>query len=250
MSRIEKKELLPSPQSTIHDEVIQPFEKRKDKTRGRCSCMLIVLLGMGLFAGFIAWQMAATGLVSIPIFSSLAFHDAKPVRVVEAGIPAEQLSQSVFTSTLAKRLQTGDGTLTDRSIALALPESSLTASIQRQLKNMGENMIDVAHAQMVVLQNQTLEFFLPIRFGQKTTALLIRFSLVARGGLFDLNLLDVKLGSLRIPTMLIASFIQPFVNRELTTLNQALSTYMRVDTITTQNGILNASGTFTVEIKK
>lgn len=239
MSRVEK-----------NDEVIEQLGDSKKKTHGRFSCFLILLACLVLFVGFIVWEIAATGLVNIPGVSSLAFSSPKPVRMVEAGMPVEQLSESVFKTTLAKRLQEGGGELTDRSITLALPESSLTASLQNELKRSLNANIDAYHAQIAVLPNQELELFLPLQTGDQKTALVVSVVLVAENGFFDLTLRDVRLGSFRAPSSLVALLIQPFVNRELTSLNQALGTYMHVDSLTTQDGVLNASGRFTVEIKK
>lgn len=239
MSRMEK-----------NDEVIEHFGDQKKKTHGRFSCLLIALLCFVLFVGFILWEVAATGLVTIPVFSSMAFSSSKPVRVIEAGIPVEQLSESVFKTTLAKRLQAGGGTLADRSILLAIPESSLTASLQNALKDFPDANMDASRAQIAVLPNQELELFLPVRWKNHSSAVIAHVSLVADQGLFVLRLLDVRLGSFRAPSMLVSSLIQPLVNRTLTSLNQSLSSYMHVDSLKTEEGLMNASGTFTVEIKK
>ncbi|OGL97363.1 hypothetical protein A2318_02775 [Candidatus Uhrbacteria bacterium RIFOXYB2_FULL_45_11] len=250
MSRVEKTE---EPQKTspyIKDEVVETFGDQKKKTHRRFSCLGLALVCLVLFVGFCAWQVAATGLVNIPVFSSFAYSEAQPVRVIKPGVSVEQYSESFFTSTILKRLQAGGGVLTDRSIVLALPESSLTTSLQNGLKQSGETRVVANRAQIAVLEGQELELFLPIQFNKNTTALTVHFSLHADQGSFVLNLLDVKIGSFRAPSVLVASFVQPFVNRELATLNKSLSSYMHVDSLTTQKGVLSASGTFTVQIQK
>lgn len=250
MSRIEKSEEPQKNASQIKDEVVERFEDQKKKTHGRFSCFLIALSILVLFCGFIAWQIAATGLVSVPVFSSFAFTNPKPVRVIEAGMPVEQLSEAIFKTTLTKRLQASGGVLLDRSMTLTLPESSLTATLQNELKKTGETSIDAPHAQIAVLPNQELELLLPIKTEGHATALLVRVSLVANQGLFEIKLLDVRLGSFHAPSVLVASLVQPFVNRELASLNQSLSSYMHVDSLITKEGELHAAGTFTVELKK
>ncbi|MCX6714612.1 MAG: hypothetical protein NTX72_02265 [Candidatus Uhrbacteria bacterium] len=250
MSRIEKTEEPPKTSSQMKDEVVERYGDQKKNTHGRFSCSMIVLACLVLFFCFLAWQVAATGLVTLPVFTSLAFENPKPVRVIQAGTPIEQLSESIFRTTLTKRLRASGGVLTDRSIALALPESSLTATLQNELKKTGETNVDATGAQIAVLPNQELELFIPVKTGDHTTDLLMHVSLIADQGLFDLKLLDVRLGSFHAPSVLVASLVQPFVNRELASLNQSLSSYMHVDALTTQDGVLNASGTFTVELKK
>lgn len=250
MSRVEKSEEPQSPSPYIKDEVVEELYDKKKKSNGRFSCLGIFLIGFILLIGFGAWQIAATGLVHIPLLSSFSFSNPKPIRVVEAGTSVEQLSETYFKTTLIKRLQAGGGTLKDRTVTLELPESALTATVQNELKKTTLTEIDAGHAQIAVLGGQELELFLPINMGNQKTALIVRIALVANNGMFDLKLLNVRLGSLHLPSALIGSWIQPFVNRELGSLNQALSSYMQVDSITTQGTSLNVSGTFTVQIKK
>lgn len=250
MSRIEKTIDPQKNASVARDEIIERLGDGGGRSHRRFSCLLLFLSCLVFFVLFVTWQVAATGVITIPIVSSFAFSSPKPVRVVAAGISVEQLSQLIFTTTLTKRLQTGGGVLSDRSITLALPESALTTTLQNELKHSKESFIDITHAQIAVRSQQELELFLPIQTRNQQTALTAHISLVADKGLFDLKLLDVKLGSLQIPSRLIASLVQPFVNRELASLNQSLSSYMHVDSLTTQDGVLNVSGTFTIQLKK
>ena len=252
MSRVEKidEPQKPDLQTPVRDEVVEQFGDHKKKTRKRFSCCGILFIAFILFVGFIVWEIAATGLVNVPVVSSMAFSESVPVRVVKAGIPAEQLSESEFKKVLIGRVQAGGGTLFDRSITLGLPESSLTATLQNTLKQYPNTNIDASHAQIVVLPNQELELFIPLQVDGRRMALVAHVSLVADKGLFDLKLLNVRLGSFQAPSMLVAALVQPFVNQQLASLNQALSSYMHVDSLITQDGVLTASGTFTVEVKK
>ena len=250
MSRVEKIEEQKPTTAYRKDEVVEELYDKKKKTHGRFSCLGLFVIVFVFVIGFFAWQVAATGLVTIPVVSSLAFSEPKPVRFVTAGVTVEQLSETYFKTTLIKRLQAGSGSLMDRSVVLELPESSLTATLQNQLKKFAVKEIDVTHAQIVVMPNQELELFLPIRLQDHLTALTVHIALVAEKGIFDLKLLDVKLGSFHAPSFLIASIVQPFVNRELTSLNEALTSYMHVDSLVSKERSLTVSGTFTVQVKK
>lgn len=250
MSRVEKIEESPAATPYVKDEVVEELYDKKKKSHGRFSCLGIFLIGLVLVTSFLVWQVAATGFVTIPVFSSFAFSNPKPTRVVLAGTSVEQLSETFFKTTLIKRLQAGSGLLIDRSVTLDLPESSLTATFQNELKKSSLTAFDVSHAQIAALPNQELELFLPMIVSDHETALTVHLSLMADKGVFDLKLLDVKLGSFQAPSFLVASMVQPFVNRELTSLNDSLSTYMHVDSLVTKDKVLNVSGTFTVQIKK
>ena len=252
MSRIEKIEESQKStlQTPVRDEVVEPFGDHKKKTRKRFSCLGIFFIALVLLVGFFAWEIAATGLVTVPVFSSVAFSEPIPVRVVKAGVMVEQLSESEFKKILMQRLRAGGGTLSDRSITLGLPESSLTATLQNILKQYPNTNIDASRAQIAVLPNQELELFVPLQVAGRKTVIIAHVLLVADKGLFDLKLLNVRLGSFKAPSMLVAALVQPFVNQQLVSLNHALSSYMHVDSLVTEEGVLTASGTFTVEVKK
>ncbi len=250
MSRVEKTEESNTSLPKRNDEVVEGLDDKKKKTRGRffgCAFLFVSFLLVGLF---VAWQVAATGFVKIPVISSVAFSDPKPVHVVQGGISVEQLSESYFKTTIIKRLQAGGGELKDRTVELKLPETSLTTTLRNELSKSSFPFIDAKRAQIAVLDSQELEIYLPVLYKDQSTALSARIALRADQGSFGLDLLKVKIGSFEAPNALIASLIQPFVNRELVSLNQALSSYMQVNSIVTRDGFLDVAGTFTVQVQK
>ena len=249
MSRIEKTDdtSLTVP-AVEQNEVIQDLTKKRPRRRG--SCLTIIAVFFVLVVVGLGWMIASTGLLRVPILSSIAFRTPVPTRHVSPGLPAEKFAASYFASTVAKRLQEGGGEFIDRTITLQVPESSLTATLQNALRGSSASFLDVNSAQIVVLPNEELELFIPVRTDAGLTALTARVSLVADQGKFNLSLKDVLVGSVDIPGYIVASSLQPFVNRELASLNQALSSYMHVDSLRTLNGALIATGSLTVQIKK
>gem|GEM_PF-2154960 len=250
MSRVEKTEEPKGSFPKNNDEIVEGLDDKKKKARGRffgCAFLFVCFLLVSLF---IAWQVAATGFVKIPVVSFLAFSAPKPVHIVQEGVSVEQLSESYFKTTIIKRLQAGGGELKDRTAQLRLPETSLTTTLRNELSKSSFPWIDAKRAQIAVLDSQELEIFLPVLYKDQTTALMALIALRADQGSFGLNLLKVKIGSFEAPSSLIASLIQPFVNRELVSLNQALSSYMQVNSIVTHDGFLDVSGTFTVKVQK
>lgn len=250
MSRIEKTESTSVPALPVKDEVVEVYSDKTTKRHWKSSCFMILLTFLFLLVGISAWMMAATGLISVPLFSQFAFSVPQPVHVVSPGISADQVAQTYFQTTVIKRLQAGGGELKDKSISLSLSENSLTSMLQNQLKLAGVDFIDSAKAQIAVLPNNELEVFLPVRWNQQSSAFIIKMKIIAEQGSFNLHVEQMMLGKMYVPSSLIAVFMESFVNRELATLNQALSSYIKVDSFKTDQGQLMISGIFTVEIKK
>lgn len=231
------------------DEVIESFQEHDSRSRGTFSCCLFLLVVFFCIIGFVVWQIAASGLVSVPVVSSFAYHEVKPTRVVSKGESVESVAETYFKTTLNERLIKGQGTLTDRSVHVSFSEAALTGSLQKAVQKSALSWIDFSRAQIVVLPNELFEFYVPVQYGGQTTTFTAHFSLQSDAGIFKLDLKDVKIGSSFLPSFLFAYTLQPFVNRELSSLNQALSTYMHVDSLKTEEGIVNVIGSFTVSVK-
>ncbi len=246
MSRVEKTE---SVQDRVRDEVVLDIRDKKSKRNFWSNCFFLLLaFVVGCFL-WIGWIVASTGLYYIPVLSSLAFHKPEPIRVVASGTPVEVLAESTFKSVLAERLQSGGGKLTDRSIALTIPESSLTATIRNTFQNSSMALIDSSGVQVAVLPNQQFELFIPLKNEMQKTAAIAHISLTANQGVMNLVLKDVSVGSFHAPQFLIASLVQSYVNAQLSSINQALGSYMRVDALTYKQGSVILSGDFTVQLK-
>ncbi len=249
MSRIEKTtESVTQPQA-LRDEVVESFEPEPKHSRSWLSCSSILFICVVFLFGLIACVVAATGLVHVPGVSRFAFSEPVPVRIVPIGVSAEVQSETQFQSILTQRLQEQRGILTDRSVSLEITESALTTTLQNQLGNISQSPFIRPRAQIVILEEGPIEVFLPFRVKDQETTLVIQLGVEAKDGRFDLHLSEVRVGSVQVPRMLVASMIQPFVTKELASLNQVLSSYMRVEELRMERGILKVSGMFTVELK-
>lgn len=249
MTRLEK-EMVTSDAAGKKDEIVETYQGSETITQKKNSCLKILILFFVFFVFGCAWLVASTGLVSVPVISRFAFHEPKPVRLVEPTSSADEYTKTFFTSLVQTRWKESGGKLTDRSVEITLPESVLTASVQSFLRESGfVGFFNTDRVQIAVLQDNQLELFVPIHVKNETTACVLRVNLMAKNGSFDLELSRVELGSLVLPSQVIAAILQPFVNRELSVLNKSLSSYMRVDSLSTQNGSIRATGTLTVEVK-
>lgn len=240
----------------VRDEVLLDITKEKSKQHPVFGCMLFFFACVIFVVAWVAWVIASTGLFFVPVFSSLAFHEPKPIRVVDVGVPVETLAESSFKSVLAERLQSENGKLTDRHISLTIPESSLTATLRQLLKQTPIDFVDQTRAQVAVLPDQQFELFIPLKNtrlpdGQEKqkSAAIAHIALTANHGVIQLVLKDVTVGSFHAPQFVIASLVQSYVNAQLGSINQALGSYMEVDEITYKQGSVILSGNFTVQLK-
>ena len=251
MSRIEKNipAEMPTAKDRLRDEVIQDVGEKKTKRHPRLNCFFLFLAFVLILAGWIAWCVAATGLFYIPVFSSVAFQKPEPIRVVTPGTSVEVLAESTFKSVLLQRLQSGGGKLLDRNIQLALPESSLTASVRKTLEGSVIGLIDPSAAQIAVLPDQQFELFIPLKNGTQKTAVTARFNIAANHGVMTLTLKDVFVGSFHAPLLLVGSLVESYVNNQLASINQSLGSYMEVDALSYKQGSVLLSGVFTVQLK-
>ncbi len=231
------------------DEVIQDIGTKTSKRHPKLNCFFLLLAVLVAFVMWIAWMVAATGLFYIPVLSSVAFHKPEPIRVVSPGTSVEVLAESTFKSVLAQRLQAGRGKLTDRTIELSIPESSLTASIRKSLETTTIDFIDPSGAQVAILPDQQFEIFLPLKNGAQKTAVTARINIAANKGVMTLTLKDVYVGSFHAPRLLVGSLVESYVNTQLASINQSLGSYMEVDALTYKQGSVLMSGVFTVQLK-
>ncbi|KKW32189.1 MAG: hypothetical protein UY76_C0037G0002 [Candidatus Uhrbacteria bacterium GW2011_GWA2_52_8d] len=162
MVRVEKNAGLESRLDNVKGEVVREVRRRTRTSRPWLTCsllLLFVLVGVGVW---VAWFVAATGLLHVPVFTSLAYEAPAPIRGVTPGVPVETVLEETFTSTLTRRLYEGGGTLTNRSIQVQIQEASLTASLRSFLEEEGLEWIDSAGVQMAVEPGVGIELFVPL----------------------------------------------------------------------------------------
>ena len=91
MARIEKQASL--------EKQIQDVKPRKPWF----ACLMIFFAVFLIGAGFLAWTVASTGLVSIPVFTRFAYTQPVPVREVAPGVPVETVLREQIATSLIQR---------------------------------------------------------------------------------------------------------------------------------------------------
>lgn len=249
MSRIEKGSDTKDELQQLKGEVIKEISSQR-KGRPWVACSLIALIFILGFLGAIAWGVAATGLVIVPGISSFAYQQPVPVRRVSPGVPMETVVDEYVQTTLAKRLQDGGGELKDRAISLRVSEASLTSSVRTLLSQEQDSFVGEDGSQITLDPDTGFTFFLPIKDAPSNTALQVSIFARAQDGTIELVPTQFRVGSLKVPTGLIAFFLQPFVHSKVASLQKALGSYIEIESLEYETGAVTVNGNLAVEIQK
>lgn len=233
----------------VKADMTSEIRRRTRRSRPWLTCSLILL---AVFVGVCVWGLwtvAATGLVRVPVFTDLAYKVPTPTRPVTPGVAVETVMNEAFTSTLTRRLYEGGGTLSNRSIHVQLEESSITASLRSFLEEGNMDWIDASGAQVVVDPDVGVELFVPIFGSELATAATLSFDLWVQEGNLIVTPREIQVGNARVPDFLIALFLKPFLEAELTQLNAAMVGYAKISTIEILPRAISVSGELSVEIE-
>lgn len=235
--------------ATRANEVVEKYDPHANERKKRGSCLGImgVILGVLFIGG--AWVVAATGLVTVPVISSLAYRPVQPMHQVKAGVSVAQTVQSTLPTLITKKYQATGGRQTVFDVSIQIPESALTRTIQDGLEKNAIEIIDTKGTQIAVGEGQMLELYVPIKRNGNTTPLLVTMHLVQDQGVFDLSIDHAVLGSMPLPAMWIGALTESAVTEQLTYLNKAISTYMSVHTLETKDAALVITGEVHLQTK-
>lgn len=182
------------------------------------------------------------------MFTAVAYDVPAPTRDVTPGVPAETVVDEAFSTTLARRLYEGGGELSNRSIELTLSEASLTASMRSFLEGSDLDWIDPTRTQLVVDPKVGVELFVPF-LSELETAATLTFDISSSGGNLVVTPKDVHIGSAKVPSFLIATFLKPFLEAELEQLNASMVGYATISTIQLLPRELVIEGELAVEVE-
>jgi len=248
MTRVEKQTDVKEEITKMKGEMVKEMQRKTRKHRPLITCSIIAFALVIAIAAWIGWIVAGTGLVQVPLFTNLAYEKPVPDRVVVAGVPLEDLIETELRSTLTERLQSGNGELLDNSVQLSVSEDSLTATLRSAIEEQAVPYVDSSNAQVTVHEDAGLQIYLPIENNPQETALVISLQAISQGGVLELALEDVVLGSVSIPSFILSSGLEPLLNKYLGDLNQALASYATISDFSYNEGWVEISGEFAVEI--
>lgn len=227
-------------------KVVQPKKKR-----GKLfSCLVIVVAVIVLGLVTVAWGVAATGLINIPLISRFAYEEPQPIRYVSDGIPLESYIETTLQSQIAERVRAGGGQLPDTSLDLMIPETSFTTSLQNALSEQagGQMMLDMERAQVAFDSQRKLEFFFPLRNNDQKSALRLYLSPSVENGRLQVEATDMYLGVLRVPGPLTDLFVDQSLQQNAETVADAIETYLALQEIEVRDKNMRIRGNISAEI--
>lgn len=248
MSRIEKQADIKQQLEQVKGEVVKQVKHSTRKRKPWLACGVLLFLSvMGLILWFV-WNVAATGLVQVPVLSALAYKQPEPTRVVEPGLSAGAYMEEWFATHVTQQLIEGEGEFRNRSFTLELSESSLTTSARDLVSESQMDFIG-SNVQVALLEESLIELFVPITWNGQDSVVLANMELTVVDGMLSVQPDQIQVGSLRLPTFVIATFILPNVERELRDVNAQLGGYASISEIQTSEGVLTLKGEITAEVE-
>lgn len=252
MARVEKNAPIEKQIGQVKEEVVREVKHRTRRHRPWLTCSLIILAIMMGVLVWVVWMIAATGLVRIPVFTSLAYEMPEPLREVKPGVPVEMVLEEQFTTTLTRRLYEGGGMLTNRTIETTITEESLTATLRTLLEESGIGWIDPLRSHVIIEPGQGVIIFLPLLKPNNglQTAISAVFEISAADGVITVVPAHVVVGSARVQDILISVFLKPLLEAELAKVNDLVVGYASISSIGIYSGELVLQGELAVEIQE
>jgi hypothetical protein len=240
MSRIEKGSEVKEELQQMKGEVIKEISSTKKRHPFRNCTFLFFILIIGLFS-VVAWAVASTGFVEIPVFSKFAYEKPEPERLVTPGVSIEKvIEEQVLT-----KLKTGSK---NETVSIALTEESLTASLRSILESSAGGLVDVSLSQVTISPDIGFTFFLPLESSESETALLISVKANIKDGAVELIPEVFKIGSLSIPNSFTALILQSLLKEQLADANKILGSYVQIEEVEYKEGSVVVSGKIVAEV--
>ncbi|MBI5793672.1 hypothetical protein HZA87_01105 [Candidatus Uhrbacteria bacterium] len=249
MTRVEKNASVREKLEEMKGSVVREVREHNRKRRPMLTCSLVFLFLVACFFSWMAWVVASTGLVYIPLFTTLAYDKPEPIHAVEPGIPVDVFVKDSLTEEVTKRLQSGSGELKDRAFTLTLSEASLTASIRSLIEESGLTFLDGSEAQVALDGQDGAELFVPLSKNTQASAISLMIDVGAKDGKISIAPTRLRVGSLSIPHFILVNLLDPFLKQELAKLNDALIGYARLNSIVVAQGAVTLTGELSVEVR-
>lgn len=225
----------------------QVVQKSLPRGHGSLNCCLFLLAILLVVSGAVVWLLAAAGLITVPVISSWAYKTPAPIHEVVSGTPLDVFLSEVFNDLLTERLQSGGGTIADRSVEVSLPESAITASFRDLVAEVNIAWFDFEKAQVAV-DNGGLEVFLPLANSENNNAVILFLVPNTIDGQISIEDSQISLGSLTTPAWLSDTVLTPLLRQGLNPLNQLVGRYSAIEKVSPGEGELTVAGELTVEI--
>lgn len=222
-----------------HNEEIEQITPRK-KGRGCFSCAVVFALALIFVFFWFVWSLAATGLVEVPIMTALAFDKPAPDHVVKPSLvsPEDWLQNQVLSQATNRVLA---GKPIDGDLSLVVPESVMTSMLRASSSFFPGDKIPLEiKSGQIAVANDALEVFVPI--SETETALKISIIPFLSDGGIGLELKSVKVGSMKVPSLIVKYALNNIVNLGVDKANSSLENLVDITDISVADDGLAVEG--------
>lgn len=196
--------------------------KQKPGRRGARSCGVVVIILFLLAGGWIAWTLAASGVVSVPFLSSVAYRAPEPSRVVAEGVPLETVVAQQASAS-----------------SISITEATLTTELRSSLETSGQQYVDSARAQASVLAGSGIELFLPLRDNEQGSAIVVTLGLSVEAGELRATVESATVGSAEVGSWLREGVVNPMLEGALASVRDRLEGVVTVTSVRADEGVLH-----------
>ena len=240
MTRIEK----PSPwlkekteRDQIKDEIRHELklEQGKKGLRKILTCCIIELLITLIIATLLAFSLAKSGLVEVPLFTKLFYSVPTPQKIVK--VPPGSLFdiQSSIKEQAEKQIfaQIKEGK-TDLKLEITLGENGLTTLLNQEIKKVKETSLGDPQ---ISITKEKIEFFSEIYPEEnREVYLTLGFRPVVKDGKLEIKIVETKIGTLPLPSFLANIFIKAALDGELEKINETIGAMAKIDKVELLDG--------------
>ena len=205
MARVEKNKGVEEGMSHMKGDILKAVRHDTRKGRGLWSCAAILVAIIFSFLAIGAWMAAATGIVSVPLFSSLAYRAPAPSHAVAPGPSFEEYL----------RASAGAGSLAD------IPEGTLTTIVRDALATNGQTWLD-DHGAQAARADGGVELYLPLRDNAQGTAIVALVDVSEADGKLSVSIRHASIGSLGVPSWLVSLVLSPAIAPFVASFNETL----------------------------
>ncbi len=193
--------------SHLKGDILKAVNKGRSKRPWFRSCAILLAVATVAVGGYVAWVVAATGIVAVPVLSGWVYAAPSPSRTVAPGLSLEALAKS--------------GSF--RGAVSDIPETTLTTMTRDALATSGQTWFDDHGAQAARLDStRRIELFLPLRDNALKSAVVARLDVSDDQGTLVVTVIDAKIGSWDVPAWIVASVITPALAPAVASLNESL----------------------------
>lgn len=227
----------------------EQFQKLIKERWSGCMVWFMILFCIFIISGIIAALLIAQiGIAHIPVLSTKLFRSAEPSRIVSNSLDVRLIEKKVEEK-IVQAYKSSQGKFV--TVSLDFTEEEVTAMLSNEIKNQVKSTegdvreeLTIKKAQ-VVFEPSVAELYIDFEGAipiqgfpnlQTASSIVLRVSPSVKDGMLQLNVLNVTVGSLRLPKFMVSSIVSNIAASKLDLVNEALGRKFNIKTLSVDRG--------------